>query len=215
MANYKVVDADQLDADLAQVANAVRGKSGTAEALTFPEGFVSSVNAISTGVDTSGDTVKADTLSEGITAHDAAGAKITGTMKYRIFEGEIVSTVIGVGVYAVLCKDPIIAEHFNDHNLWIKATFDVEPQVYTVKETWGFNTNSTPNMLLRRGQFIFRYGSNGAFSSGTSESAIKDNPGLSVGHIRITEAGEVLIYSMSSNYAIRPSKYTVEVHWHV
>ena len=215
MANYKVVDADQLDADLAQVANAVRGKSGKAEALTFPEGFISSVNAISTGVDTSADTVTADTLSEGFTAHNSAGEKITGTMKYRIFEGEIVSTVIGTGVYAVLCKDNIIAEHFNDHNLWIKVTFDVKPQAYTVKETWGFNTNGNSDVVLRKGQFIFRYGRNGNFSSGTSVSAIKDNPGTSVGHIRITEDGEVLIYSASSNYAIRPSKYTMEVHWHV
>lgn len=215
MANYKVVDADKLDADLAQVADAVRSKSGKAEALTFPSGFISSVQAISTGVDTSSDTVTSDTLSEGFTAHNADGDRITGTMKYRIFEGEIVSTVIGSDVYAVLCKDNIIAEHFNDTNLWIKVTFDVEPQAYTVKETWGFNSAGTFSPIEKIGQQVYRYGSGGNFTEGSSSSAIKDNPGTAVGHIRITEAGEVLIYSMSANYAIRPSKYTMEVHWNV
>ena len=34
-----------------------------------------------------------------------------------------------------------------------------------------------------------------------------------VGRIEITQAGDVRIYSRSNNYAIRPSKYTVEVNW--
>lgn len=160
-----------------------------------------------------GDTVTSGTLLEGITAHDAAGAKITGTVKHRIFQGEIVSTVVGSDVYAVLCEDNIIAEHFNDPNLWIKVTFDIESTPYTVVETWGFNTSGTPSSLLRHGQTVKRYDKSGNVNEGTSNSAIKDNPGTSVGHIRITETGEVLIYSMSSNYAIRPSKYTVEVNW--
>lgn len=160
-----------------------------------------------------GDTVTSGTLLEGITAHDVAGAKITGTVKHRFFQGEIVSTVIGSGVYAVLCEDNIIAEHFNDPNLWIKVTFDIESTPYTVVETWGFNTSGTCSILLRQGQAVNRYDSSGNVNEGSSVSAIKDNPGTSVGHIRITETGEVLIYSMSSNYAIRPSKYTVEVNW--
>lgn len=160
-----------------------------------------------------GDTVTSGTLLEGITAHDAAGAKITGTVKHRIFQGEIVSTVIGLGVYAVLCEDNIIAEHFNDPNLWIKVTFDIESTPYTVVETWGFNTSGAPSLLQRLGQQVRRYDSSGNVNEGRSNSAIKDNPGTSVGHIRITETGEVLIYSMSPNYAIRPSKYTVEVNW--
>lgn len=49
MANYKVVDADQLDADLASVADSIRAKAGTTGEMAFPEGFKSVVEAISTG----------------------------------------------------------------------------------------------------------------------------------------------------------------------
>lgn len=46
MANYKVVDAEQLDNDLTSVADAIREKSGTDDSLAFPEGFVSAVEGI-------------------------------------------------------------------------------------------------------------------------------------------------------------------------
>mgnify|MGYP003398572287 FL=1 len=36
MANYKVVDTDQLDSDLISIAEAIRAKRGTSEKLTFP-----------------------------------------------------------------------------------------------------------------------------------------------------------------------------------
>lgn len=46
MANYKVVDADQLNADLTSVADAVREKSSTSDQMAFPDGFVSAVKGI-------------------------------------------------------------------------------------------------------------------------------------------------------------------------
>lgn len=49
MANYKVVDADQLDADLASVADAIRAKAGTAGKMAFPAGFKGAVEGIRTG----------------------------------------------------------------------------------------------------------------------------------------------------------------------
>lgn len=49
MAEYKVVDAEKLDADLSSVADAIRTKGGTSESLTFPQGFVDAVGAISSG----------------------------------------------------------------------------------------------------------------------------------------------------------------------
>ena len=49
MAEYKVVDAEKLDADLASVADAIRTKGGTSESLTFPQGFVDAVGAIESG----------------------------------------------------------------------------------------------------------------------------------------------------------------------
>lgn len=49
MAEYKVVDAEKLDADLSSVADAIRTKGGTSESLTFPQGFVDAVDAIESG----------------------------------------------------------------------------------------------------------------------------------------------------------------------
>lgn len=50
MANYKYVDADQLDEDLASVADRIRSKGGTTSPLAFPDGFNNAIDAISTGV---------------------------------------------------------------------------------------------------------------------------------------------------------------------
>lgn len=49
MPNYKAVDADRLDADLAAVAETIRAKSNTSEPLEFPGGFQNAVDAIQTG----------------------------------------------------------------------------------------------------------------------------------------------------------------------
>lgn len=49
MAYDKVVDSAQLDSDLTSVANAIRSKGGSTAQLAFPSGFVSAINAISTG----------------------------------------------------------------------------------------------------------------------------------------------------------------------
>lgn len=49
MADLKVVDAEQLDADLTIVADAIRSKGGTTEKLEFPQGMKQAVEAISSG----------------------------------------------------------------------------------------------------------------------------------------------------------------------
>lgn len=49
MAEYVVVDKEQLDADLSNVADAIREKGGTSESLEFPQGFVDGINAIESG----------------------------------------------------------------------------------------------------------------------------------------------------------------------
>lgn len=46
MANLKVVDAEQLEADLTSVADSIRAKTGGADALAFPSGFVNAVEGI-------------------------------------------------------------------------------------------------------------------------------------------------------------------------
>lgn len=166
-----------------------------------------------------GDTVTSHTLQEGITAHNAEGNKITGTVKHRFLQGEIVSTVIGREAYAVLCNDPIFAEHFYDPNLWIKVRFDIASTPYTVVEVWGFNNSTSNNIDLnyRNGQQVLRYDRSGNTSKGKMGIAINGinevGAEKGVGQIEITQTGEVRICSRSNNFAIRPSKYTVEVNW--
>ena len=49
MATYKVVDADQLNADMTSVADSIRTKGGTTEALAWPDGYKAAIEAIQTG----------------------------------------------------------------------------------------------------------------------------------------------------------------------
>lgn len=49
MAYDKVIDSAKLDADLTTVADAIRSKGGTSEALAFPSGFVSAIESIEVG----------------------------------------------------------------------------------------------------------------------------------------------------------------------
>ena len=49
MAYDKVIDSVKLDADMTTVADAIRSKGGTSEALEFPAGFVSAIEAIEAG----------------------------------------------------------------------------------------------------------------------------------------------------------------------
>lgn len=62
------------------IANAITAKGGTVAQGDGLEEFPTAINGISTGVDTSNDTVTAATLKSGYTAHNAAGQQITGTL---------------------------------------------------------------------------------------------------------------------------------------
>ena len=48
MATYKIVNSEQLDADLTTLADAIRAKCGTTDTLSFPDGMKSAVEAMST-----------------------------------------------------------------------------------------------------------------------------------------------------------------------
>lgn len=49
MSENKLVNSTQLDIDLTSVASAIRTKGGTSGSLTFPQGFISAVEAIDIG----------------------------------------------------------------------------------------------------------------------------------------------------------------------
>lgn len=64
MAQYKFVNADQLDADLTAVADKIRAKGGTSAQLAFPSGYEAAIEAISTGVELNFDVVAYATEAE-------------------------------------------------------------------------------------------------------------------------------------------------------
>lgn len=83
MANYKVVDIDQLESDLTTVADAIREKGGTSESLAFPTGMKNAVEAIkegTAGTDTSSDKpATANDMTKGKEAF-VNGQKVTGNV---------------------------------------------------------------------------------------------------------------------------------------
>lgn len=95
MSNYIVSDTS-----LSSIADAIREKTGSSEQLVFPNGFVSEIGNITGGititetedthggtvknivaVDLSEDTVDAEHLASGYTAHDKDGNAVVGIMK--------------------------------------------------------------------------------------------------------------------------------------
>ena len=95
MAVDKLVDSAQLDADLEDIADAIRAKGGTSASLAFPNDFVSAVQAIPTGITPSG-TKSISITQNGTTTEDVtqyADAEITvnvsgGTPDWRKKDGK-------------------------------------------------------------------------------------------------------------------------------
>ena len=81
MAEYKVIDAEQLEADLTSVADTIRAKGSTTDQLEWPEGYKAAVNAIETGkaLPALSDPGGADDLRVGKQLIDQEGNIVTGT----------------------------------------------------------------------------------------------------------------------------------------
>ena len=85
MATYKVVDADQLDADMTGLADTIRTKGGTSADLAWPEGYKAAVQAIETGKDVSSVTATAADVISGKVFVDSAGNPVTGTLVVQTY----------------------------------------------------------------------------------------------------------------------------------
>lgn len=95
MAIDKAVDSANLDASLTSVADAIRTKGGSSASLAFPDGFVSAIQAISTGSGGGANCIVHGT-------YTAASAKY---IAYHMFVGEspwIPSPAYSSG--AILCR---------------------------------------------------------------------------------------------------------------
>ena len=85
MATYKVVDADQLDADMTALANTIRAKGGTNGSLSWPAGYQAAVQAIETGADVSAVTATAADVISGKVFVEAQGNPVTGTLVVQTY----------------------------------------------------------------------------------------------------------------------------------
>lgn len=83
MANYQVVNADKLDADLTIVADAIREMTGTSAKMEFPDGFANTVKSIPNGPElpTLTSPGSASDLVKNKELIDQDGNVVTGTVK--------------------------------------------------------------------------------------------------------------------------------------
>lgn len=85
MATYKAVNADQLDADMTSVANAIRTMGGSTETFAWPTGFISAIQEIETGKDVSAVTATAADVIKPKVFVDAQGNVVTGTLVVQTY----------------------------------------------------------------------------------------------------------------------------------
>lgn len=90
MAVDKLVDSAQLDADLEDIADAIRAKGGTSASLAFPAGFVSAVQAIPTGITPAGTKSITENGTYDVTQYASASVSVPNTYSAGD-EGKVVS----------------------------------------------------------------------------------------------------------------------------
>lgn len=102
MADYKVVDIEQLETDLASVADAIRTKGNTTDDLEFPQGFVDGIGAIESG---GGDLPDWDDDSPII----ATGKGYVGAGIWELTEKGTMRWVDGISANAYFCNSTAIS----------------------------------------------------------------------------------------------------------
>ncbi len=142
-----------------------------------------------------------------------------------VFDGEITETIVGInsdGEYkkALLVNSPIIANHYKDDTFSVRVYFDlpVENQIaYTIISNFSMNN---PNLALKyalsrdRTQRVARYEAGGTIGATYGTYCMADGSGTTcIGYLTADSDGNLYIVPRSINYAVRPSKYTVEIRW--
>ena len=106
MADYKIVDAGQLDTDLTAVADAIRKRAGTSGKLSFPEGMAETVRSIpSDGIQLPelSSPASPEDMVQGKELYDHNGHKVTGSIEpgwtwYYHYHGDVTAYAEDGGV---------------------------------------------------------------------------------------------------------------------
>lgn len=136
----------------------------------------------------------------------------------KVYEGEVVSNVIGKGEYVVLAKDEFLKNMRADDSLFIRVHFlSAKDYKYACVRTWSQNTlhlflHDTTIGLQRT---VKTNGSLVTYYNEINHNIIDatDLTTSGVGRLYITEDGELRCYSNSTTYSVVPSKYTIIVEW--
>ena len=126
-------------------------------------------------IDLTGDTVTADKLAEGITAHDASGAEIigtlvasaqkvaVGTMTKSSYTGTI-SITHGLGVTPNLAVIYGAGSGINDTIVCAKNKSGSNYVLYHASDTTGYQTTANVTMNASKVSFAPTYGTNGSYT---------------------------------------------------
>lgn len=147
MAYDKVVDSTQLDNNLTSVADAIRSKGGTSSALTFPAGFVSAINAISTGSSTPA-TSDFTQMKTGTYTAPSSDTLLSNSMKFecgfrpRVFAMFVQNSVHYDNnlVYKLVCSFMVADE--NGNNIYAGSNFAYKQNAQSQSCLSGYSENT-------------------------------------------------------------------------
>lgn len=169
MADYKVIDAAQLDADMQDVADSIRTKGGTSALLAWPDGFKLAIDAIYTGIHG-----RHQLISDGLyvfTASEEVEAELLGDAEsYK-------SSILGAGITAVYSS--LVTNEDGTFVLSGESTFDAAALGYTANL-----------YVVQDGYVYFGYkGSSSAFTT-TTRYPIGTGTALSPVYYALSETEE-------------------------
>jgi hypothetical protein len=109
--SYKIVNIEQLEADLTSVADSIRAKSGISDKLDFPAGFISAAAGIQSGDVPSAETAEfgrekvAETLPDGMAWYNGAILPVIPADVLAQYPYAVIVYVVSSGEYELILED--------------------------------------------------------------------------------------------------------------
>ena len=215
MAVDKLVDSTQLDADLTSVANAIRTKGGTSSDLSWPNGFVSAVQAIPTGQTPTG-TKQISITQNGVTTEDVtnyANAEITANVPNTYSAGDE-GKVVSSGALVAQGSDTVTQNDTYDTTLISSLTVNVSgggvtlaPMDYSVTLKNNRSSTISCNKLFYSATVtMYALAANiSANSSATYNNMLTDGTHIWFGCT--TNISNIKYNGENATYAVSSSKY--------